>query len=79
MSESSPPEPGSSDAHDAGLVGHELKETLASADACMDRLQRILVSDAAALRELTHLRRVLAQADHLVTALLEGRRKAPER
>ena len=80
MSESSPHEPGRSDAQDDGLIGHELKAILAGADACMDRLQRILVGDGAALRELTQLRRVLAQADHLTTALLEGhRRKAPER
>src|SRR5262245_53615251 len=50
-------------------IGHDLKQLLNTAGAQLEQVQHVLTS-----RELGPLRRTLAEADHLVDALLEAHR-----
>jgi hypothetical protein len=52
------------------LIGQELKNVLAIADDCVERLHQHLLHDDAVARELAELSRVLAHAEHLTGAVL---------
>ncbi|HEX7779312.1 MAG TPA: hypothetical protein VF424_08750 [Vicinamibacterales bacterium] len=56
------------------LIGQELKNVLAIADDCVERLHQHLLDDDAVARELAELSRVLAHAEHLTGAVLAAPR-----
>ena len=58
------------------LIGQELKNVLAIADDCVERLHQHLLDDDAVARELAELSRVLAHAEHLTGAVLAAPRPA---
>jgi hypothetical protein len=58
------------------LIGRELKNVLAIADDCVERLHQHLLDDDAVARELAELSRVLAHAEHLTGAVLAAPRPA---
>jgi hypothetical protein len=54
------------------LIGQELRNVLAIADDCVERLHQHLLNDDAVARELAELSRVLAHAEHLTGAVLKA-------